>query len=145
MADHLLWIRVSIYEQFVLRRYTHLKGYGGLERRGGGDLPPICTPDRGPLQTPFPTLGMMSPPAPAICPTPPQGVPIDFCDLSIGRPFGDGPMSMRGGTYLGSGKHLREDRPGYHLFGYLTASAQNPEDRKKAQVGHCYLALSSSF
>ena len=145
--------RVSINEQLVLRRYTHLKGYRGLEQRGEGEPFPMNAPDHGLFQTsqinptisPLSTLGAMSSPTPTVCLMPSQHTSTNFGDLPIGWPLQDGPMITRESTHPGVGKHRPECHLGSHLSGYLTAPTQNPEEKKKTQVSLCYLILDLSF
>ena len=71
--------RVSINEQFVLRRFAHLEGYRWVEQRGEGEEFPRTT-------SPPSTLGA-TPPTPTIYPVPPEWAPTNLGDQHIGRPF----------------------------------------------------------
>jgi len=99
--------RVSINEQFVLRRYTHLKGYRGIEQRVEGELFPYTT-------SPLPTPGAAAP-VPTIYPMSSQRAPTNLGGQPIGRPLHEDPTSTGGSTHPGAGKHGTERRPG-HIY-----------------------------
>lgn len=141
---------MSINEQFVLRRQTHLKGNRGLEE---GDHFPFSTPDQGLLQTwqtlpatsPLLTLEAALSPTPTIYPMITHDTPTTFSNPPIERPLQDGP-STGGSTHPGVGKHRLEYNPEFALLhtpdGHPT---QNPEEERKTEVRLCYLASGSSF
>lgn len=146
---------VSINEQIILRRYTHLKRYRGFEQRGEGEPLLFSTPDKDLLRTssstippptsPLPALRAVSPPVAAINPMSTQNDPINFGDSPIGQPLRDSYMSARGCTHPGTSKH----RFKYSGFPSLRLPnghpTQNPEEKKEAEVSLCYLAPGSSF
>lgn len=116
---------VSINEQFVLRRYTHVKGDRGMDQRGEGELFPHTT-------SPLPTLGA-APPAHTAHPMSSQWVPANLGNQPIGRCFQGGPTGERGSTHLGIGKHRPKRCPGSYLSNCLTAIHTKPRSREKSR------------
>ena len=140
----------SINEQFVLRRYTHVKGYDRAEWRGEEDLFPVNAPDRSPVQAPQTSPHASPPFLPGATPSPARSGDSKTAQYSAANAGGlPIKLPLQNGlvdTLPRLGRHQLEYHPGFlpHRFpnGQPT---QNPEAARKVEVSLRCLTSIASF